>query len=118
MQIIFSEEFKKEFRKIKNKDVRLKIIKQLKKLEQSPKSGKPLRHHETSMRPSPKGSGLIGSVSSFPTGNSTLKGGVSTVVNNLKSHRTVRIAHFRIVYRLEKDSLIINCFDHRKDVYE
>lgn len=81
MQIIFSEEFKKEFRKIKNKDTRLKIIKQLKKLEKSPKSGKPLRH-------------------------------------NLKSHRTIRIAPFRIIYRIEKNSLIVNCFDHRNDVYE
>ncbi len=37
--------------------------------------------HETSMRPRPKGRGLIGSVSSFPIGNSALKGRVSTIVN-------------------------------------
>ncbi|MCK5333392.1 MAG: hypothetical protein KAJ24_02685 [Candidatus Aenigmarchaeota archaeon] len=33
------------------------------------------------MRPRPKGRGLIGSVSSSPTGNSDLKDGVSTVVD-------------------------------------
>lgn len=81
MQIIFSEEFRKEFRKIRNKDTRLNIIKQLKKIEQVPESGKPLRY-------------------------------------NLRGHRTIRIARFRIVYRIEKEFVIINCFDHRKDVYE
>jgi len=81
MHIIFSEEFKKEFKKINNKDIRLKIIKQLKKLEQVPESGKPLRYE-------------------------------------LKGHRSIRISPFRIIYRIEKDSIIINCFDHRKAVYE
>lgn len=81
MQIIFSEEFKKEFKKIKNKDTRLKIIKQLKKLEQVSEFGKPLRY-------------------------------------DLKGHRTIRVVPFRIIYRIEKESIIINCFDHRKDVYE
>jgi mRNA-degrading endonuclease RelE of RelBE toxin-antitoxin system len=36
----------------------------------------------------------------------------------LKGHRSIRIPPFRIIYRLEKDSIIINCFDHRKDVYK
>ena len=80
MQIIFSEEFKKEFKKIKNKSIRLKIIKQLKKLGGIPESGKPLKY-------------------------------------NLKGHRSVRIKPFRIIYRLEKEKIIINCFDHRKDIY-
>ncbi len=26
----------------------------------------------------------------------------------------LRIPPFRIIYRLEKDTIIINCFDHRK----
>ena len=38
--------------------------------------------HETSMQPGSKGQGLIGSVSSSPTGNSDLKDGVSTVVDD------------------------------------
>ena len=38
-------------------------------------------NHETSMRPRPKGRGLIGSVSSSPTVNFDLKDGVSTVVD-------------------------------------
>ncbi|MCG2717249.1 MAG: type II toxin-antitoxin system mRNA interferase toxin, RelE/StbE family [Nanoarchaeota archaeon] len=44
MQILFSEEFKKEFKKIKDKSIRLKIIKQIKKLATSSEIGKPLRY--------------------------------------------------------------------------
>ncbi|MBU0628781.1 MAG: type II toxin-antitoxin system mRNA interferase toxin, RelE/StbE family [Nanoarchaeota archaeon] len=80
MQIIFSEEFKKDFKKIKDKSTRIKIINHLKKLEQVSESGKPLRY-------------------------------------DLKGHRTIRVSQFRIIYRIEKESIIINCFDHRKDVY-
>lgn len=81
MEIIFSEEFKNEFKKIKDKTTRIKIIKHIKKLEQLPESGKPLRH-------------------------------------DLKNHRTVKIPPFRLIYRIEGDKIIINCFDHRKDLYE
>ncbi|MBN1376727.1 type II toxin-antitoxin system RelE/ParE family toxin [Candidatus Woesearchaeota archaeon] len=81
MQIIFSEEFRKEFKRIKDKQTRLKLIKHLKKLEQLPESGKPLKY-------------------------------------KLKGHRSIRIPPFRIIYRIEKNSIIINCFDHRKDVYK
>ena len=81
MEIIFSEEFKDEFNKIKDKSVRIKVIKHIKKLAELPESGKPLSYE-------------------------------------LKGHRTVRVPPFRIVYRLEKDRIIINCFDHRKNVYE
>lgn len=81
MEIIFSEEFKKEYQKIKDKLTRLKLIKHIKKLKELPESGKPLRYE-------------------------------------LKGHRSIRIPPFRIIYRLEKDKIIINCFDHRKDVYK
>ena len=81
MQIIFSEEFKKEFKKIKDKQTRLKLIKHLKKLEQLSESGKPLQY-------------------------------------KLKGHRSVRVPPFRIIYRLEEDRIIINCFDHRKEAYK
>ena len=80
MQIIFSEEFKKDFKKIKDKFTRIRIINHLKKLERLPESGKPLQY-------------------------------------NLKGHRSIRIQPFRIIYRIEQDKIIINCFDHRKDVY-
>ena len=40
-----------------------------------------------------------------------------TLKYNLKNYRGVRIAPFRIIYRIERDEIIINCFDHRKDVY-
>ena len=81
MEIIFSNDFKKEFRRIKDKETRVKIIKQIKKLTKLPKSGKPLKY-------------------------------------DLKNHRSLRIPPFRIIYRLEEDKVVINCFDHRKEVYK
>ena len=81
MEIIFSNEFKKEFKRIKDKETRLKIIKQVKKLSDLPESGKPLKYE-------------------------------------LKNHRSLRIPPFRIIYRLEQDKIVINCFDHRKEVYK
>lgn len=81
MEIIFSEQFKKDFKKIKDKTIRLKIIKQIKKLSNSPDVGKPLKY-------------------------------------NLKNHRSIRIPPFRIIYRIESNKIIINCFDHRKYVYQ
>ena len=81
MEIIFSEEFKNEFKKIKDKVTRIKIIKHIKKLGQLPESGKPLRY-------------------------------------DLKNHRSLRIPPFRLIYRLEGEKILINCFDHRKDVYD
>lgn len=81
MEIIFSDEFKKEFKKIKDKTTRLKIIKQLRKLSESPETGKPLKY-------------------------------------DLKNHRSIRVSPFRIIYRFEEEKIVINCFDHRKDVYD
>ena len=81
MEIIFSDEFRREFKKIKDKTTRLKIIKQLRKLSETPETGKPLKY-------------------------------------DLKNHRSVRASPFRIIYRFEEDKIIINCFDHRKDVYD
>ena len=80
MDIIFSEEFKKDFKKIKDKTTRLHVIKHLKKIQENPETGKPLQHQ-------------------------------------LKNHRSIRIPPFRIIYRIEGNAIIINCFDHRKDVY-
>lgn len=81
MQIIFSEEFKNDFKKIKDKQTRLKVLKHLKKIEHLPESGKPLQYE-------------------------------------LKGHRSIRIPPFRIIYRIEQDKIIINCFDHRKEIYK
>jgi mRNA-degrading endonuclease RelE of RelBE toxin-antitoxin system len=81
MEIIFSEEFSKEFRKINDKATRIRIIKHIKKLAVLPESGKPLKY-------------------------------------DLKGHRSTRVPPFRIIYRLERERIIINCFDHRKDVYK
>ena len=80
MEILFSEEFKKDFHKIKDKTTRIRLIKQLKKLSEMPEAGKPLNY-------------------------------------KWKNHRSVRVPPFRIIYRLERNKIIINCFDHRKEVY-
>ena len=80
MQIIFSEEFIQDFKKIKDQQLRLRVIKQIKKLEIIPEAGKPLRY-------------------------------------SLKNHRSLRVPPFRLIYRIEDDKIIINCFEHRKDVY-
>jgi len=81
MEIIFSDEFKKDFKKINDKNTRIKIIKQLKKLEEIPQSGKPLKY-------------------------------------NLKGYRGIRVPPFRIIYRIEEDKIILNCFEHREDAYK
>jgi mRNA-degrading endonuclease RelE of RelBE toxin-antitoxin system len=81
MDIIFAYEFKKEFKKIKEKQIRLNIIKQIKKISEKPTVGKPLQY-------------------------------------GLKAYRSLRVTPYRILYRKEKDTIIINCFDHRKKVYQ
>lgn len=81
MKLIFSKEFKKSFQKINDQKVRLKIIKQIKKLSENTMLGKPLKY-------------------------------------SLKNHRSIRILPHRIVYRIYKECIVINCFDHRKDMYD
>ncbi|MEA3378676.1 MAG: type II toxin-antitoxin system RelE/ParE family toxin [Nanoarchaeota archaeon] len=81
MEIIFSDEFKHDYKKIKDKSIRLKLLKQLKKLKDWPESGKPLKY-------------------------------------KLKNHKCLRVPPFRIIYRIEKGRIIINCFEHRKNVYK
>lgn len=44
MEILFSEEFKKDFKRIKDNGMREKIIKAIKKVSILPESGKPLRY--------------------------------------------------------------------------
>lgn len=81
MYLEYSDDFKKEYRKIKDNLTRVKITKQLQKILETPEAGKPLMH-------------------------------------NLKNHRSLRVHPFRIIYRIEKDKLLVLCFDHRKEVYE
>ena len=44
MEILFSDEFKKDYRKIKDHGLRLRIIKAFQKLADMPDKGKPLRY--------------------------------------------------------------------------
>lgn len=80
MEIIFSNEFKKDYKKIKDETLRFRILKALKKIENCSEAGKPLHYA-------------------------------------LRGHRSVRIPPFRIIYRLENNKIIINCFEHRDKVY-
>ncbi|MBI5072821.1 type II toxin-antitoxin system RelE/ParE family toxin [Candidatus Woesearchaeota archaeon] len=41
---IFDPDFKKEFEKIKNRDIKEKIIKQIIKIKENPQIGKPMRY--------------------------------------------------------------------------
>lgn len=43
VEVIFDSEFKKDFKKIKDKSIREKIIKQISKIRLNPKLGKPIR---------------------------------------------------------------------------
>ena len=36
----------------------------------------------------------------------------------IKNHRSIRLHLFRIVYRIKGETIIINCFDHRKSAYD
>ena len=38
--------------------------------------------------------------------------------HNLKEHRNIRVRPFRIIYRIEEDSIVVICFDYRKYVYD
>lgn len=80
MEILFSQEFADEYKRIRDNSTRLRIIKQVRKLEQQPESGKPLKHE-------------------------------------LKNHRSLRVPPYRIIYRVDEDKIIINCFEHRDKVY-
>lgn len=44
LEIIFSEEFRKDYRRIKDKALRKRIIKAIKKLAHMPEAGKPLKY--------------------------------------------------------------------------
>jgi len=44
MKVIFSKKFTREFNKIKDRNTKLKIMKNIKKLQNLPHSGKPLRY--------------------------------------------------------------------------
>jgi len=81
LNIVFSDEFRKDYRKIKDKTTRLRIIKILKALANNPEKGKPLS-------------------------------------NILHGKRTVRVKPFRLVYKIEKNELVVLCFDHRDKVYD
>ena len=44
VKLIFDSDFKKKFKKIKNKDLKSKIIKQVEKIKEYPEIGKPMRY--------------------------------------------------------------------------
>lgn len=52
VEVIFDPIFKKDFKKIKDKSVKDKIIKQVSKIKDSPKIGKPMRFDRKGTRES------------------------------------------------------------------
>jgi len=44
VEVVFDPEFKKDFKKIKNKDIKNKIIKQVSKIRDNPDTGKPMMY--------------------------------------------------------------------------
>ena len=50
VDVTFSDNFKKDFNKIKNKNLRKKIIKQIQKIKENPITGKPLRYSRKGTR--------------------------------------------------------------------
>lgn len=44
VEVIFDPDFKKEFERIKNKDIKERIIKQITKIRENPDIGKPMRY--------------------------------------------------------------------------
>ena len=50
VEVIFDQGFKKDFKKIKEKSVKEKIIKQVSKLKNNPEIGKPMRFERKNTR--------------------------------------------------------------------
>lgn len=50
VEVIFDPDFKKDFKKVKNKDIKNKIIKQISKIKSNPKIGKPMRYSRKGTR--------------------------------------------------------------------
>ncbi len=50
VKVIFDPDFKKKFSKVKDKQLKLKIIKQIKKLKENPEIGKPMRYSRKGTR--------------------------------------------------------------------
>ena len=50
VEVIFDLDFKKDFKKIKNRDIKDKIIKQISKIRDNPKIGKPMMYNRKGTR--------------------------------------------------------------------
>ena len=50
VEVIFDHDFKKEFKKIKNKDIKNRIIKQVSKIMDNPKIGNPMKYSRKGTR--------------------------------------------------------------------
>lgn len=50
VEVIFEPAFKKDFKKIKNADIKERIIKQVSKIKDNPEIGKPMRYERIGTR--------------------------------------------------------------------
>jgi mRNA-degrading endonuclease RelE of RelBE toxin-antitoxin system len=80
-EIIWTQKFEREFKKIRDRAGQEKLEKQIRKITENPNFGKPLRY------------GLRGEWSTY-------------------------VKPSRLIYKVERDRLILLRFEHRKEVYE
>jgi mRNA-degrading endonuclease RelE of RelBE toxin-antitoxin system len=81
MKVIYTEEFKRDVRKVKDKKIQDRIKKMVKKIKDNPEVGKPLRY-------------------------------------DLFGLRSIKNPPFRVLYEIQRDSIILHKFEHRKEVYK
>lgn len=79
--IVQTQDFESKVKKIKHNELKERVKKQIVKIVENPRIGKPLRY-------------------------------------DLKGEWTVYVKPFRILYKVEGETLILLRFEHRKDVYK
>lgn len=79
--IVRTQDFESKVKKIKHNELKERVKKQIVKIVENPRIGKPLRY-------------------------------------DLKGEWTVYVKPFRILYKVEGETLILLRFEHRKDVYK
>lgn len=79
--IVQTQDFESKVKKIKHNELKERVKKQIVKIVENPRIGKPLRY-------------------------------------DLKGEWTVYVKPFRILYKVEGETLILLSFEHRKDVYK
>jgi addiction module RelE/StbE family toxin len=80
-QIIWTQKFEQDFKRIRDRAIQSKLEKQIRKITENPNFGKPLRY-------------------------------------SLRGEWSVYVKPFRLIYKIEGDTLMLLRFEHRKEVYD